>query len=101
MRTFFDSVNARKSRDINAWEGLKRAGKAGLDGQEPAAYERVEAICKEAGLYVVPCGEMECFDRTVNREKKEWVYYILENYDLATEAKLSEARAFVQSVIDF
>ena len=44
---------------------------------------------------------MECFDRTVNREKKEWVYYILENYDLATEEKLSEARSFVQSVIDF
>lgn len=101
MRIFFDSVNARKSKDINAWERLKRTGKAGLDGQEPAAYERVETICKETGLYIVPCGEMECFDRTVNREKKEWVYYILENYDLATETKLNEARSFVQSIVDF
>lgn len=101
MRTFFDSVNARKSKDINVWERLKRTGKAGLDGQEPAAYERVETICKETGLYIVPCGEMECFDRTVNREKKEWVYYILENYDLATETKLNEARSFVQSIVDF
>ena len=101
MRTFFDSVNARKSADANVWEKLRRTGKAGLDGQEPAAYERVESICREAGLYIVPCGEMECFDKTVNREKKEWVYHILENYDLATEAKLCEARSFVQSVVDF
>lgn len=101
MQTFFDSINARGSTDANVWERLKRTGKAGLDRQEPAAYERVEAICKEAGLYIVPCGEMECFDKTVNREKKEWVYYILENYDLAAEAKLNEARSFVQSVVDF
>ena len=44
---------------------------------------------------------MECFDKTVNKEKKDWVYYILETYDLAKEPKLTEARAFVQSVVDF
>lgn len=44
---------------------------------------------------------MEGFDKTVNKEKKEWVYYVLENYDLATEAKLEEARKFVQAVVDY
>ena len=44
---------------------------------EPAAYERVEAICRSVGLYVVPCGEMECFDKTINKDKKDWVYYVL------------------------
>ena len=31
----------------------------------------------------------------------ERVYHILENYDLAVEPKLTEARAFVQSVVEF
>lgn len=60
-----------------------------------------EEICKKIGLFVVPVGEMECFDKTVNKEKKDWVYHILENYDLAKEPKLAEARTFVQGVVDF
>ena len=44
---------------------------------------------------------MECFDKTVNKEKKDWVYHVLEKYDLKTEQKLEDARKFVQAVIDF
>ena len=44
---------------------------------------------------------MECFDKTVNKEEKEWVYHVLENYDLAQETKLQEARIFVQAIVDF
>ena len=44
---------------------------------------------------------MECFDKTVNKEKKEWVYYVLENYDLANEPKLEAARQFLQLICDF
>lgn len=101
MEAFYNSVNTRKSKEANVWKVLKRTGKAGLDGQEPALYEAVEASCKKAGLYIVPCGEMECFDKTVNKEKKEWVYHILENYDLAIDSKLEGARSFIQSVVDF
>ena len=58
-------------------------------------------MCKKVGLFIVPVGEMEGFDKTVNKEKKDWVYHVLENYNLATEPKLSEARNFVQAVVDF
>ena len=44
---------------------------------------------------------MECFDKTVNREKKDWVYHVLEHYNLATEAKLEETRKFVQGIVDY
>ena len=101
MKTVYDNMNAQNSSGINAWEQIKKIGKAGFNGDAPAAYEKVEAICKKVGLFVVPVGEMECFDKTVNKEKKDWVYYILETYDLAKEPKLTEARAFVQSVVDF
>ena len=79
----------------------KEIGKAGFTGKEPVAYEAVEKVCKAAGLFVVPVGEMECFDKTVNKEKKDWVYHVLEKYDLKTGQKLEDARKFVQAVIDF
>lgn len=101
MKIIYDSMNAKNSVANNAWDQIKKVGKSGFTGNEPAAYEKVEAACKSAGLFVVPVGEMECFDKTANKEKKEWVYHVLENYDLATEAKLEEARKFVQEIVDY
>ena len=102
MKIIYDSMNAKNSVTNNtAWKQIKKIGKAGFIDNAPAAYEKVEAVCKSAGLFVVPLGEMECFDKTVNKEKKDWVYHVLENYDLATEAKLEEARKFVQEIVDY
>lgn len=101
MKIIYDSMNAKSSDVNNAWDKIKKVGKAGFIDNEPAAYEKVEAACKSAGLFVVPVGEMECFDKTVNKEKKDWVYHVLENYDLATEEKLEEARKFVQVIVDY
>ena len=101
MKTIFDSMNAKSSSGNDAWGQIKKIGKAGFTGDEPAAYERVEAICKSSGLFIVPVGEMEGFIKTINKEKKDWVYEVLENYDLACDPKLEEARKFVQSVIAY
>ena len=101
MQIIYDYINAQRSSGIDAWAQIKKIGKAGLTGASPAAYEKVEEICKTAGLFIVPVGEMECFDKTVDKEKKEWVYYILENYNLAVEPKLDDARKFVQAIVEF
>lgn len=101
MKIIYDSMNAKSSSANNAWNHIKKVGKAGFTGNESVAYDKVEAVCKSAGLFVVPVGEMECFDKTVNREKKDWVHHVLENYDLATEEKLEAARKFVQVIVDY
>ena len=101
MKVIYDSMNAKNSNIKNTWNQIKKVGKAGFTGNEPAAYERVEAMCKSVGLFVVPVGEMECFNKTVNKEKKEWVYYVLENYNLAIEEKFEEARKFMQGIVDY
>lgn len=101
MKVVYDSMNAKNSNGNDSWAQIKKIGKAGFVGDEPEAYDKVEKLCKSKGLFVVPVGEMECFDKTVNREKKDWVYYVLENYDLANEAKLEDARKFVRLVCDF
>lgn len=98
MKTIYDHMNA-KGKD--AWSQIKKVGKSGFDGGAPAAYEKVERACKSAGLFVVPVGEMECFDKTINKEKKDWVYHLLETYDLSAEPKLEAARRFVQEIVDY
>lgn len=100
MKIIYDSMNAKNSGGNDAWQQIKKIGKAGFTGDEPAAYDKVEEICKSAGLFVVPVGEMECFDKTINKEKKDWVYYVLENYDLKVEPKLKTAREFVQAIVE-
>lgn len=101
MKTVYEGMNTKSSTGTNAWAQIKKVGKAGFTGDEPAAYEKVELLCRSVGLFVVPVGEMECFDKTINKEKKEWVYEVLEKYDLSAEAKLEDARKFVQAVIDY
>lgn len=101
MDTIYGMINAEQSAGNDVWKTIKIAGKAGFSGEAPAAYERVEQKCKSFGLYIVPVGEMECFDRTVNKEKKEWVYHVLENYDLATEPKLETARQFAKELAEY
>ena len=101
MQTIYNNMNAKNSAGVNAWDQIKKIGKAGFTDDAPAAYEKVEAICQKVGLFIVPVGEMEGFVKTVNKEKKDWVYHVLANYDLATDPKLAEARSFVQSVVDF
>ena len=105
MKTIYDNIN-RKSKNDNEqgqgkWKRLKTIGKRGFEDDAPAAYEKVEQVCRDAGLFVVPVGEIESFDKIVNKEKGDWVYSVLEDYILATEPKLHDAREFVQGVIDF
>ena len=100
MKIIYDSMNAKSSTGVDAWNQIKKTGKAIFTDSEPAAYERVEEVCKSAGLFVVSVGEMECFVKTINKEKKDWVYYVLEHYNLATEQKLDDARKFVLSVVN-
>ncbi len=101
MKTIYDSMNQKSGSGANAWEQIKKIGKAGFTGNEPAAYEQVEALCHSVGLFIVPVGEMEGFVKTINKEKKEWVYEVLEHYNLASDPKLEDARKFVQAVIDY
>ena len=101
MKTIYDNMNAKCSSGFDAWGHIKKIGKSGFTDDAPAAYEKVELLCKSSGLFIVPVGEMECFDKTVNKEKKDWVYGVLEHYNLSTEPKLDGARSFVQSIVDF
>ena len=69
MKTIYDSMNAKSSTGVDAWNQIKKTGKAIFTDSEPAAYERVEEVCKSVGLFIFPVGEMECFFKTINNKK--------------------------------
>lgn len=101
MKTIYDGMNAKCSEGYDAWKHIKKIGKNGFDGDEPRAYEVVEKKCKQMGLFIVPVGEMESFDKTINKEKKDWVYSVLGQYDLKLEPKLETARCFIREIVEF
>lgn len=53
MKVIYDSMNAQNSNGIDAWASIKKIGKAGFVDEAPAAYEKVEKVCKTAGLFIV------------------------------------------------
>ena len=97
MKTIYDDMNSK----VGAWESIKETGRAGFRGETFVAYSRVESVCKSAGLFVVPVGEMECFDKMVTKTKKEWVYEVIEKCDLVNSPDLQEARKFVKEIAEF
>ena len=97
MKTIYDDMNSK----AGAWESIKETGRAGFRGETFVAYSRVESVCKSAGLFVVPVGEMECFDKMVTKTKKEWVYEVIEKCDFVNSPDLQEARKFVKEIAEF
>ena len=97
MTEVYNWLNANKE----AKNHLKRTGKSILDGAASGKYSLVENACRAAGLFIVPVGELECFDKSINKDKKDWIYSVLERNDLAADSSLQDARDFVQSIIDF
>ncbi len=97
LNIIYDSINSNNNK--NVWSILKKNGKAYLEGDTASAYQRVETLCQTVGLYIVPVGEMECFDKTISVNKGAWVYQILERYNLAIEPKLKDVREFLHLII--
>ena len=96
MKEVYDWLNANQSIKDN----IKRQGKNGLDGNAIESYRQVEQICNSSGLFIVPCGEIECFNKN-NKSKADWVYSEILKPNFATDPVLNDARAFVQSFVDY
>ncbi|MDR1329148.1 MAG: ATP-binding protein [Oscillospiraceae bacterium] len=91
---------------LNANDGkirkvIKKNGYSVFEGEAPSAYNAVNDIFNAAGLFIVPVGEIESFDKTIFKDKKEWVYAILERGELSNEANLETARTFVKSIVKY
>lgn len=88
IQNYNNSYNKLKSLK-SPWKNVKEHGRNGLTQPGKEAFDRLEAICRSYGIFILPTGEMESLLRDYGitvREKKKWLVKALEeltkvNYD--------------------
>ncbi len=81
------------------WDAVKQAGEAAIPaGQATKQFKKLQALCKEVGLWIVPVGELEGFCRSVGGHGPRWVQRVIQTLDLSTDADLQRAREFVSEI---
>lgn len=58
LEKFSKSVNRFNDRS-KAWRSVKERGRANLDEAGQRAFDSLNVICAEHGLFIIPCGELE------------------------------------------
>lgn len=86
-------------RKASPWDAVKDAGEAAIPaGQAMQHYDALQALCNHVGLWIVPVGELEGFCKSVGGHGPRWVQNVIENYDLANDAKFATARNFMRNI---
>ena len=76
-------INAIKSsvKISSKWDNLKASGVASLPaGDATAAFNRLDRILRDNGVYLVPVGELECFIKEIGGHGPEWFNKVFEKY---------------------
>ena len=86
-------------RRASPWDAIKQAGTHAIPaGQASDQFNKLHSICKTAGLWIVPVGEVEGFCRTIGGHGPKWVQKVLEDRDVENDAELQEARKFLSEI---
>ena len=101
-----DVLSNKESKDIqevvktkSIWSDLKKSGIRGFPhGDAALAFEKMNSILKENGIYVVPVGELESFIPTVGGHGPNWVNSVLETYPDLENSIYNEIKEFIQSM---
>lgn len=83
----------------SSWQTAKNAGVSLIpSGDEANACQRLLDRCKAAGLFILACGELERFCKSIGGHGPSWVNAVLQR-DLANAPDLRSAREFVQELV--
>jgi hypothetical protein len=86
-------------RRASPWATAKTVGKAFLpNGQPTEAYNRLDGILRNHGIYIVEVGELECFAKSVSGRGPSRVNSVLPK-DLKNDPQLRGAREFVRRLV--
>lgn len=76
---------------------MKKSGVRGFPhGDAALAFEKMNSILKENGIYVVPVGELESFIPTVGGHGPNWVNSVLETYPDLENSIYNEIKLRIQ-----
>lgn len=81
------------------WEALKKNGITALpSGDATVAFQRLDQVLRNAGIFIVPVGELECFVKQVGGHGPDWVNKVLETYPDLDNKVYDEIKKFIAQV---
>lgn len=93
-----DIENLRKIiKKTSPWETIKSGGKAVIpSGNASSKFNSLNEKLERIGIFIVPVGEVECFDKTVGGHGNKWLTSVLQKE--ITNEYLNEAKTFVKNI---
>ena len=87
-------------KSTSSWATAKELGKVAIPSGAPtAALDRLLAAFEDVGIFLVPSGELESFDKTVGMHGPRWVAKVLEKNLSSTD--FAPAREYVKKLCSF
>ena len=81
------------------WEALKRNGITALpSGDATVAFQKMDQVLRNVGIFIVPVGELECFVKQVGGHGPDWVNKVLETYPDLDDKVYDEIKKFIAQV---
>ena len=86
-------------RSASPWDTVKHNGESAFPaGDATQQFQRLQELCREVGLWIVPVGEMEGFCRSIGGHGPGWVQQVIGDRNLTTDPDLERARQFVREL---
>ena len=67
-------------------------------GDASAAFDELDKLLCAAGIFIVPCGELECFVKSIGGHGPEWVNKVLETHPDLSNSVYDEIKAFIKKM---
>ena len=80
------------------WEALKK--RALPSGDATQAFDELNEVLKQAGIFIVPVGELECFVKQIGGHGPDWTNKVLEYYPDLSDKVYDEIKNFIKIVCD-
>lgn len=86
-------------RTISKWESIKSGGVNSIPaGDATSAFNNLNNILQENGIYIVPVGELECFIKSIGSHGPEWTNKVLEEYPDISDPVYNQIRDFINNM---
>ena len=88
-------------RSTSPWDAVKQNGESAIPkGDATHQLKKLQELCKDTGLWIVPVGEMEGFCRSIGGHGPAWVQQVIEERDIEKDIEFERARNFVRALWD-
>ena len=83
----------------SSWSEIKKSGVSSLpSGDATNAFNNINEVFKQNGIFIVPVGELEGFVKEVGNHGPEWVNSVLEKYPDLSNSVYDKVKNFIKEI---